>query len=274
MDQNAYNMQQQPQQMQQMQQMQQPQKSNAGLIAGMVVCLLLAVGGVGFGIFSTVNGGSSTKASDYKFNLVDKDGKTTELKTDTIEISENDKTITIKDQNGVKVNPVIMSTDDTTLRITASSSVFHNMADSKNYMFQVEIENGKISKCYIGEAAYIHGWGWAKGNETNQSTCTMENISGNISKVAYAAFGHAADAGAMVFMLEDGTAQTFSYTNDENIKTAVTDKKIKTTKLSYDGYITDIINVHESEPNGVGGGAGSVIYFSDGTYKRITSLEQ
>ena len=80
------------------------EKKNTGLIAGMIVCAILAIGGIGFGTWGMMESNNkSSEISDLKVQVADKDGAITTLETEKIETTKEDgTTITIADTPSAK----------------------------------------------------------------------------------------------------------------------------------------------------------------------------
>ena len=69
-----------------------PKKKNNGLIFGLVFCLILAVAGVGFGVYGMMR--SSSTSSDLKVQVKDSSGSISVLDASAVEVADNTVTIT------------------------------------------------------------------------------------------------------------------------------------------------------------------------------------
>lgn len=77
------------------------QKDKKGWKIATAIVSVVAVCGIGFGIYGLVEANNkSSEISDLKVQIEDKDGKTTTLETDKIKISNDTQTITISDSDG------------------------------------------------------------------------------------------------------------------------------------------------------------------------------
>ena len=85
---------------------QQTKKKNTGMIAGMAVLAILAVGGVGFGVYGMAQK-SSDRPAEMKVEVKNEDGTTTTLETEKVEVSDDNKTVTITDTATVSGGPYI-----------------------------------------------------------------------------------------------------------------------------------------------------------------------
>ena len=74
-------------------------KEGKGMMFGMIACAILAIGGVGFGVYEMMQAGQSKQISDLKVEIKNNDGTTTALETDKIEVKEDTRTIIISDSN-------------------------------------------------------------------------------------------------------------------------------------------------------------------------------
>ncbi|MBR3232959.1 hypothetical protein IKF74_01605 [Candidatus Saccharibacteria bacterium] len=75
-----------------------PEKSGKGLKAGMAICAILALGGIGFGIYEMSQVKTAKQQiADLKIEVKKDDGSTTTIETDKIEVKEADKTVVITD---------------------------------------------------------------------------------------------------------------------------------------------------------------------------------
>ena len=93
------------------------QKKNTGLIASMVVCAVLAVGGIAFGIYGMMQSSQKdSQISDLKVQIADKDGTITTLETEKIEINDDKNTITITEDVAPVVSGLYLINDISTKR--------------------------------------------------------------------------------------------------------------------------------------------------------------
>ena len=73
-------------------------KESKGMMMGMMMCAVLAIAGIGFGVYEMLQANSAKQQiADLKVEIKKDDGTTTTLETDKIEVKEEDKTIVISD---------------------------------------------------------------------------------------------------------------------------------------------------------------------------------
>ena len=73
-------------------------KENSGLKIATIICAVLAVAGLGFGVYEMLQANSAKQQiADLKIEIKNNDGTTTTLETDKIEIKNDTKTIIITD---------------------------------------------------------------------------------------------------------------------------------------------------------------------------------
>ena len=73
-------------------------KQGKGMMFGMIACAILAVGGIGFGIYEMSQVKTAKQQiADLKIEVKKDDGSTTTIETDKIEVKEADKTVVITD---------------------------------------------------------------------------------------------------------------------------------------------------------------------------------
>lgn len=239
-------------------------KKNTGLIVGMVLCALLGIGGLSFGIFSMINAQQKTpEIADLDIKYTTKEGETVKIDTDKIEVSEDKKTIKIDESAIKRFNPIINST--TTERYGISYNTSFYASDGTPKSIRIYVNNGVISNCdiYAIEPASTH-----------LKECKINGISGKIYKIATIHEGHDADDDSVAFILEDGTVDylplngVFESSSEETIKG----------KVNISGFVTDIfwIGVSSTDPEAIGGGTSSVFVLSNGTfvkYNKDTMLQ-
>ncbi|MDO4747404.1 MAG: hypothetical protein Q4A70_03660 [Candidatus Saccharibacteria bacterium] len=92
-------------------------KRNTGLMAGMICCAILAIGGIGFGVYGMMKANSSADVANLKVQIEDNNGKTTLLETDKIKVSDDSQTITISDSDSAYA---IRDLKNKTLRLLGS----------------------------------------------------------------------------------------------------------------------------------------------------------
>lgn len=115
-------------------------KKNTGLIAGMVVCAILAVGGIGFGVYGMLRSSEKdSQISDLKVQIKEADGTITTIETPEIETTTNDgTTVTITDTAKVSGGPYI---ENGYFYVPKWGAKFKLSNDLTNYGYAVDQSN-------------------------------------------------------------------------------------------------------------------------------------
>ena len=227
----------------------QAQKKNKGMVAGMAICAILAVGGIGFGVYGMMQK-SSSRPAEMRIEVRNEDGTTTTLETEKIEVSDDNKTVTITDTNISGKNPVISAQAPNVYALGFQSGILTNI------FLSIGVKDGKVSSCTIISGNHMEG--------REKSQCTITGLSGNIYKVVEVGAGHDALNDIVAFIMEDGTMQYFPLKDIEN-KTAFSAKNV----LNTGGFVVDAIDVGVSSTEGVGGYGAAVLVFKDGSFKEF-----
>lgn len=224
------------------------QKSGKGLKVATVLMTIVALCGVGFGIFGIMQG---SKKDDLKIQVKNADGTVTTLETDKIETTNENgsTTVTITDSNAKKSNPIISATAPEHYGMDINTGKL-SYASGKTYYISLGIDNGKISSCNV-----IDG-------DTNriEKACDIDGIADKIYKIATIGEGQDGLNSGVAFILEDGSVEYFSL-NDALEKSDFSIKKLK-----IDGFVTDILDISIWNDDTVGGYHSAVFVLSDGTY--------
>lgn len=218
-------------------------KSGKGMLYGLILCLILAVGGIGFGVWAMMDGNSQIAKKDESIkDLKQQNSKLLEQLSDAEAID---------DQNTYK-NPVIKS-DGEVVPYSIGFQSSYILGQSGTRRVGISIKDGKIEKCSLMEQVDASAW-----NEIGE--CAIDGIEGNIFKVAE--FGQGQDnSGNMIgFIMEDGkVAYLKLYDFEANSSVNIAGY------LNIDGYITDVLEISVS--NGAAGGYGSSVFVkNDGSY--------
>ncbi len=93
------------------------QKSGKGLKVVTAIACVVAICGVGFGVYGIMQSlQKDSQISNLKVQVENKDGTVTELKTDKIEINNNASTITVTDDAAIADNLYLIGSDEYTKR--------------------------------------------------------------------------------------------------------------------------------------------------------------
>lgn len=197
-------------------------KAGAGknaLIAA-VVFALLAVGGVGFGVWAMMDGQAQKEKieKDLKSQISSLKQSNEELQTKLDEAGSNNDntsnnnggdTIINIDTNTLTTNPVVSATSPESYRTSFSYSGL-----------SISLVDGIIAYC----------------NYNDEATCSVEGLSGKIYKMNYLAVGNGINGSErFAFLMEDGSV--FGVSPDERSDSGAFVAK----KLNIGGFVKDII---------------------------------
>ena len=241
------------------------QSNGKGLKIATVIASVIAVCGIGFGVYGMVQSSQKdSQISDLKVQIEDSTGKITTLETDEIKVSDDSQTITISDSTVKKQNPVISATAPARYGMGISSPRFP-IGDNEYYV-NLDIVDGSISGC----ALYVHTINWVGYNAVEKNKFVKDcnginNISGKIYKAIIAGEGQDSSSSNVGFIMEDGTA---SYVSAEDLVKGTVNNGVATIKgtLDIDGFVVDAFSVSVSEDGVMGGHYTTIFVLSDGTY--------
>lgn len=185
------------------------QKSGNGLKIATVIACIVAVCGIGFSVFSTID--SNNKSQEISKLKIENDN----LKSN---IEENANT------ENVFQNPIIKSE---VLNGATLSEEFMIKTDNEHRLY-IGIKDGKIDSCYVDSAQ-----------------CEITGLDNNIYKVIE--FGRGLDSSVthIGFIMEDGTVNYFRFDYDNvNNPNYAADNKLK-----IDGLVIDGLDIHVPEEN-------------------------
>lgn len=216
----------------------------------MVVCALLAVAGVGFGVYGMLNSNQkSNQIAQMRLEITDKDEKITNLETENLTLSEDKAKLELADQAETQVNPVIESPADEIYSL-AYGSPYVPSPDGGIQRIEVVlgVKSGQISGCTV-----------ITDNIVTDQNCTVEGIAGPIYKISTAGQGQSYN-GEAVAILADGTVQFIDLKQIAGSGTATA------RTLDVGGPVVDILEVDVHFPDQIGGYGTHVLVRTDGTY--------
>lgn len=218
-------------------------KSSKGMIYGMIIFMILAIGGIGFGVWAMMDG--NMQKANLEKQISDLRAQNNQLQE---QIAEGGNGGDDGGTNALPKNPVIPPEDNNEL---VSFFYQFNSADSdfNPASLEVSIADGVISSCIF-----------------NNSNCSVNGISGKIYKMADLVRGQAPGDERLAFLMEDGSVYYVS-TYDQNDDGSFTAKK-----LAIDGFVKDIIktSIHMKEG---GGYLDTIFVLGDGTFLRYTEVD-
>ncbi|MBR6965389.1 hypothetical protein IKH83_03715 [Candidatus Saccharibacteria bacterium] len=235
-----------------------PAKGGKGSAVGMVIFGILAIAGVGFGVYGMLK---KPAAQDLKIQVKDSSGEITTIDASKIEKTDGGKTITITDSS-VAGNIIIKDTDTHTYSMPliawGNGSIYAPRGDYNRATFNVSIRNGELTdgSCRV----YLSNYDDA--NLYKGQDCAISGFSGKIAKAVLAVSGQDATESntRIVFLMEDGTAQYVTTTE------LIDNENVTAKKLDIDGTVVDIVHAGVTEKDAVvGGGATTLFVLSDGS---------
>ncbi|MBQ1528244.1 hypothetical protein IIZ77_01180 [Candidatus Saccharibacteria bacterium] len=183
-------------------------KQGKGMMFGMIACTILAIGGIGFGIYEMSQVKTAKQQiADLKIEVKKDDGSTTTIETDQIEVKEADKTVVITDSAvdaasfGFKADNLIGGAEYAIPSIpSGETTIMHTMAvmspnDNAPYGFYTLKANGQLE----AHKSWLGGM-----NELVDITSKFP------AKVVNLAVGQIGNGGSswLIVLLEDGTVAT------------------------------------------------------------------
>lgn len=176
-------------------------KEGKGMMVGMICCALLAVGGIGFGIYEMSQVKTAKQQiSDMKIEVKNNDGSTTILETDKIEVKEDTKTVTITDSPIITLGILDISK---TLNWSEETKAAFDIALGHQTMAgygAVSSDSKSISISSIARNLY--------GELPNANTqATISSLGGRIVDFYVGGFGQAAGYETLFMIIEDGSIE-------------------------------------------------------------------
>ena len=230
-----------------------PKKSGKGMVYGMIILAILAIAGIGFGVWTMLD--SNTQKEQLNSQITTLKAQNNEL-LDKISDSTEDETIEIETEDN-SANPVLVSKNsEEEFTIRFQSSTFAETAGSN--VIDIAVKNGEITECQLGKK---NSDGVVKVKD-----CSITGISGKIFDVIE--FGAGQDGGLFQigFIMTDGTVQyldtlyKLAESNDFSVKGTV----------AINGFVTNAVGVSVMDVvRGYGGYHATVFVLKDGSYVKF-----
>ena len=227
---------------------QKSQKPSAGLIIGMAICSILAIAGIGFGVYGMMESShKSNEIDQLKVEINDKDQKIASFETDHLTFTDGDTEIDITDSANAELHPVISSTADYYFDPYYQSSNYY-AGSLGNRHVDIRIRDGKISSCTVSSDSTMVN-----------DNCTINGLSGDVYKIATVGEGQN-NPEEVGFILTDGTVE---YIKLGDLVTNGTADVVGTYNL--DAPVMDIISTSVFPTNSpIGGYSTSIFVLSNG----------
>lgn len=231
--------------------------SNNGLKITTAITSILAICGIGFGIYGITRNNSTTETkSDFKVEIVDEDGQKSTVESEKITVAEDGKTITISDTPATKANAIIAADDNTNYSLKASASASSN---GSSYNVELSVSNGEVTACALRQ--------YESGATRFVKNCQVPTgFSGKISQIIEAGEGQSYFQN-MAFVMEDGSVAYIK--SQDLVDSAINDTAAQVQgTFKIDGTVTDAETVYAFPKGSEGIGAYVTTFFilSDGSY--------
>ena len=241
------------------------QKSGNGLKIATAIACIVAVCGIGFGVYGMMQ--SSQKDSQISDLKTQVDFNKERNASDIDEGLLITTTIAPEAKSQNPIFPATTSEGDYVQTYTITKSFhIHDYDTSKNYSLRFGLRDGNIVGCelYFEESSV---------KSVLQHECNISGISGKIYKVGYLAHGQMGNP-PIVLVMQDGTVRYFQ--SDDALKTV----DISTEQLNVNGFVTDVFDEigvfskrkDAGENEGGSGYVTSALLYSDGKYEVYESL--
>ena len=231
------------------------QKSGNGLKIATAIACIVAVCGIGFGVYGMMQSfQKDNQISDLKVQVEDSNGKITTLETEKIETTDgNGTTVTITDSALAKLNPVVISSDvegsvgdgyTKAYILTASSNLYSDGNTNKSW--SLTSHDGDLT-CQIKE------------NYTIIDNCDISAHDGKVSNIYSVGLGNGIEDYILI-LTDTGEIEYLSDVGEDY-------KVLK--KLSLPKKVSQVYpNVSSTSVNNEGhfrsGGRDALIVYSDG----------
>ena len=224
-----------------------PKKSN-GMLIGLVLCLILAIGGIGFGVWAMMDGNSRAQKKDEQISQLQ-----SQLAEKSEVVVEDDTTVVEDTSVGEYKNPVIRS-DNTEVSYYVNFQSSNILGQDVTKRVSINVVDGKVNGCNLSEQT-------AEGNWRVIGECSINGLDENIYKVIEFGEGQMNADSKIGFITESGKVAYFGLYDFASSNTA----DIKN-YLNLDKNVIDALEVGVG--NGVAGGYSTIFVFSDGSYTK------
>ena len=233
-------------------------KSGKGMMIAVALLALVALGGIGFGVWAMMDGNSQTKTLNDQISSLKKTNN--ELMEQLSEANANaddggDTIIDIDTSNDYG-NPVIASSNSSERYTINFGATGIALGDGNNKRISINVTEGDISGCQI-----------YNGNSL-VSECEITGISGKIYNVINFGEGQALDENNGIgFIMTDGTVEYIPL-----IQAMENDDYSIKGKLNIDGYVVNAFGIgvgFEISEGAYGGYVSTVFVLRDGSFVKF-----
>ncbi len=221
-------------------------KGGNGMLLGLILCLILAVGGIGFGIWAMMDGNS-------QINSLKQSNSELQAKLSGVNTINNGGNG--NSDNKMTVNPVIAPSDSNKqYKFTFDSSTTVDTRKS----FRIEYSDGVIESCSVGNYEDVK-----LGQRAESDSCTITGLSGEVYKIVRFGAGHDDSHDNIGFIMTDGSVWYAPLAESAELE------EIKVKKLGINGRVVDVasVSVHNA-PDAYGATVfildnGSIVEYSE-----------
>ncbi len=220
-----------------------PKKSN-GMLIGLILCLILAIGGIGFGVWAMMDGNQQKEQLNQQISTLKKQNSELMDKTSDGGNSVDDNSV-----SKGSVNPVIQNQDSEILDRVSFVSV-------GNPRIRIVLDKGDLFGCSL-ESDKDGDGSW------DIEECSLGDLGGKVYKVA--SFGGTQEYDPYIgFIMADGTVKYFSFYD------AMNNNGYTLKTLNLDGKVVDIVKITSGQNGATAGGyITNVFVLNDGTVVRF-----
>ena len=223
------------------------QKKAGGMLIGLIILAIVALGGIGFGVWAMMDGNNQVAdankkvaAANQQVNELEKQNEELQDKLDRQE-GQNASAGTGGDAS-VNSNPVIKGTD--LIVYYDDGSFFMNYEDGTYLSARVVVMDGSITEC-----------------KYKDEDCAVNGLTGEIYKMSNLVYGNGGDNGEFAFLMNDGSVYYINYKNYDVDNHVFTAKKIK-----IDGFVKDIVSLEECSRESYGCARATLLVLSDNSF--------
>ena len=235
-----------------------PKKSN-GMLIGLILCIFLAIGGIGFGVWMMMDGNTQKEQLNSQITTLKK--QNSELMDKLSDANDGVDDDVVVNDNTITTNPVI---DSEKLRENYSANIAFESSlisgDSEMIVVSVVVKNGVIQSCEVG-ARTVTGSSFTTAKKSDCNIFGLNN--GKVSSVVEFGAGHDNGFNRIGFIMEDGTMK---YTLPFREAIENEDFSIKGS-VKIEGKIIGKVDVQLADTDrGYGGYSATVFLLNDGSY--------
>ena len=229
-------------------------KGGNGMLIGMILCAILAIGGIGFGVWAMMDGNSQVAEKDKQIANLNRQLAEKNQINESQETVEHEDTASVIENDNSKNSDSGVDADSGGRSQSYSEPGSFLFATEGNPRISIMVKNSSLSRCYF-----------ETDNDRNGSWDTKECALGVVDGIYKAiSFGPSHDADPYVgFIMKDGSVKYFSFFDAMN-KNEYT---LKT--LNLDGKVVDSLKMTSDDEGGIGGYVTNVFVLNDGTFVKF-----